>query len=203
MAFHSNKIAQGLFIIATLVSSSLPIAGCSTQNPIAAGETIPGTEITSCADDLSGMANPSGSISISSLKSSAASTVLEGKILWQASCPHDESDAETELVLDKMTFYRDDAGYPGDLIGEVDFDAHGVVSCADRDTTSIGGTTKSQPFGPQEVLDLNGLCVEYSEMPTGHPIYVQVEVTGHATTCSSTESSLLFLSRAGIECETP
>jgi hypothetical protein len=98
-------------------------------------------------------------------------------------------------VLDQMTLYRDDAGYPGDEIGTSGIDVRGVVTCPHQSET--------QSLEAVVAVDLAALCVEHAATPTGSPLYVQVEVTGRATNCSAEEEPLLFRTKVQVGCETP
>ena len=177
------------------------ILGCAAQNPIPDGQPIPGTDIVSCGDDLLA-ADPAGALE-PMVDASGSTSLLGGTIVLQASCPHDESNAQTEFIFDHVTLYRDDAGEPGAMLGTTEANVRGIVSCGDRVTTQIGGASKSQAIDPVGVTDLKGLCAERAAMPTGSPLYVQVEITGHATTCSTTMSSLLFRSKSFVTCPSP
>lgn len=188
-----------MLVVGALASAAV-VPGCAAENPVPKGDPIPGTDIVSCGDVLIGAAAPAGSITDSSLDASGSRTLLEGSIIWQASCPQDESDAQTQFVVERVTLYRDDAGFPGERLGSAAFDVRGTVSCADRSTTEIAGASKSQQFAPTEVADLSNLCAEHAAMPTGMPLFVHVELDGSATTCSAEEFPLLFRSKVGVAC---
>lgn len=176
------------------------VAGCAAKNPVPANQPISGSDILSCGDDLIGEANPAGAIEVATLTSSSTQTSITGQIDWQAACPTDPpSSGQVEWVLDTMTIYRDDAGYPGEPIGSLDFQQQEVLSCSD--SSAIGGLFVSQPFGPLDVVSLHDLCSEYQQSNPGGPLYVQVEVTGHSTTCSSAVAPLTFRTQAGVECK--
>jgi hypothetical protein len=189
---------------ALAVASVAPLVlGCGNENPIPEGEPIPDTGILSCGDDQIGLAAPSGGLSNTLVEVSESASVLSGSVIWQASCPSEESDGQIELSLERITIHRNDAGYPGEELGSADFDMAIVLSCSDRATSQIGGTSETRELGPIEVVSLSGLCAQYAEMPTGMPLFVHVEATGVATTCSAEQSPLVFQSKTGVDCTTP
>jgi hypothetical protein len=187
------RISASILLVATL---SL---GCSAKNPVAKGELIPNTQIQSCGDDLDTLANPAGAFDATATVS-ATKTELAGKIYWQASCPTTDSTAQTEFSMTTATIYKNDAGYPGDKLGSVPVKLRAIASCADRMTTQIGGITKSDALEPFAITDLAALCDDFKKNPTGAPLFIQVELSGTSTACSSNEYPLLFRSKVGVNC---
>ena len=175
------------------------LAACAAANPVPDGTPIDGTSINSCGDDLRGLAEPAGGLD-AQIAVTASSTNMTGEIMWEASCPLVDSSASTQFVLSHAKIYRDNAGYPGDLITETDVDFEGVASCADRFTSQIGGVDSKLDFGPTDVPSLQALCTEYKSSPPSGPLFVQVELTGPATTCSDEVHHLLFRSQVGVTC---
>ncbi len=175
------------------------LVGCgSTANDVPEGQAIAGTEIVSCGDELAGAA-PAGGIDGSIVVASTGST-FEATASWQATCPKGESDAQTQFDLAHLTVYRSEGGYPGEKLGERDVAMRGVVSCAQRTNLAIAGATVKSPMSTLEVPDLTAMCTAFEAAPTGAPLWAIVELTGRATTCSNTQSNLLFRSKVAVKC---
>lgn len=196
MKFPPRPLASSLSAL-----SLACVAACGgNENPIDEGQPIPESGIVSCGDELIGLAAPTGALTGGALVVSSSETRLDATLLAQASCPKGESSAETEYSFEKLTLYRDDAGYPGEAIGSAPFTIKAKLSCTARSSTQIAGTTQGVPLGPPDVPSLVALCAERAKAPTGSPLYAHVELTGRTITCSSTKADLLIRSKVPVSC---
>lgn len=183
------------------IACATALAACAAnENPVDEGQPIPESGIVSCGDELIGLAAPTGALTGGTLVVSASETRLDATLMAQASCPKGESSAESEYSFEKLTVYRDDAGFPGEAIGSAPFTIKAKLSCTARSSTQIGGTTQEVPLGPPEVPSLMALCKERATMPNGSALYAHVELTGRAVTCSSTKTDLLIRSKVPVTC---
>jgi hypothetical protein len=189
----------------TVLISTFPlvVVGCgAAKNPISNGSPIPGTSITSCGDDLleANQANPSGTADVS-LSVATSQTLVAGTIAWQADCPAEiESSDMTQFTVGSIAIYKDDAGFPGDQIGTTSVSLTSSVSCANRSIVQIPGVTQTQTLAATPISDLTSLCAQYKAAPTAAPLFVQVEFSGQATSCSNQTTSLLLRSQASVSC---
>jgi hypothetical protein len=185
-----------------VVLAALMSVGCAgDENTIEEGQPIPNTSLLSCGDALKGdMAPPTGSLD-GVLTADSSETTFQGSVIWQASCPGAESETrvQIEYAMTELTILEDDAGYPGDRIGSTAVSFGAVLTCVG----AAPGVTETEELGAIAVTSVADACAEFEAMPTGMPLYVQIELTGSATTCSNDEFPILFRRKSGVECVEP
>lgn len=179
-------------------AAAAAVLGCAgTENSIEEGEPIPNTSITSCGDALIQSAPPTGTFE-ADLVVGEVETTFGGSMIWQASCPGEETEttAQVEFTMTTLRVLDDDAGYPGAEIGTTPTSFGTVLTC----TGAAPGTTETGELPTTTVPHLGDLCAEFQAMPTGMPLFVHIELVGTAITCSNEEFPVLIRRKVGVGC---